>query len=143
MVTFEDRYMEAVIEAQKLKLAKADPTAAALFPEAVHNIHQLLYSLPGESSPISEAQGESDAFWAKLQASAKRREAEIQKRSHGYEEGDREYKVGIERARMAWEHAVRFLEFLIGLGHKYNLFPRMGRIERGGGETPSYGGVTE
>lgn len=127
MPTYEEIYADAVVTSQKLKLAKSGE-----FPEAVKNIHQLL---------DGDARGEADSFWGRLQASAKKQVAQILKRAESYEVADRDYKIGIEKARMAWEHADKFLEFLISLGHKYNLFPRMPRVES---VEPSYpSAVTE
>lgn len=145
MDPFKAEFLRAIIDAQKIKLAVSSGQAqSTTFYYAVENAYQLLsLNMP---SPESEARKESDVEWTNLNSSM-----ELQRKQISTEENnkpsdtnaEREFRIAsrIEVSKM--NHYDRFLGILIGIGHKYNLYPREIRLEPSSSIGSGYGGITD
>jgi len=132
---FQRAYTDAVFTSQKLKLEK-NP----MFPEAVANIYQLLGTGEGPEI-IKKAYRASKKKYEDFEASKKVNKEKIKLEA---KQTPANYREFIEKSREAadlWEHADRFLTFLVGLGHLYGFIELEARREQvGSGGPVGYGG---
>lgn len=125
---FQRAYTDAVFTAQKLKLEK-NP----MFPEAVTNVFQLLGMGKGPKL-IADAYKEAKRKYDELAISKKVNKEKIKLEAA---QSPANYREWIERDREGkdlWEHADRFLTFLVGLGHQHGfieLETKQGRVQQG------------
>lgn len=137
---FEDLFLKRISDAQEIKLlAIQGQTPLESFKQAVLNVYQLFS--PTMPNPEHGAYDESEKVWASIQNELDTRLAGIKRNALNYDPDTRAYKQGNEEHRAHFESVDEFLAFLVAMGHKYNLFPRAGRVEPPGGS--AYRGITE